>query len=485
MTATLTTDMASLGWLSGPPSRPRHDARGGRASLREDERGAVMITGLFMACFLIGALWFVMGVGDTVVFRNRMQEAADSGAFSSAALHAKGMNFISLCNLVMVVGTVIHIILGIISDVTFAIMVVACLKVIPCPPAYRAHRAAYKAWDSYFKVMSKAFKAIHVGQKVASYAYPAFGVIEAYQNGSKYGDDRRTSKVHVVAVSSSLIPGGGLRAAGASAVKKEGLPVSAKPFGELCKKVVSVATNAGVNLLSSGKGLSGKSLGGKALGIFNSLVGSALEFRYCNKTDMHFDPLGPGFDSFWGEDGPYVVYAPAKNGNDWMQTWAINIGPSLADTSESHVGLAARRDSKYTKQAKATGYFAQSEFYFDCSDDWGSTLCNKADNATFAIKWRARMRRVELPAISSLAVGAGLDAITNLPSYVSGKGAAGAGVSDALGKALGAKGLTKKGLDLIVGKSMDALEDQVKDALGAAAGKLDPKLADYNVTSYH
>ena len=90
-------------------SRPLSD-------VKNDNRGAVMITGLFMSCFLIGSLWFIIGIGDTVVFRDRMQEAADMGAFSSAALHAKGMNFISLCNLVLLAAVTIHIILGIVTD---------------------------------------------------------------------------------------------------------------------------------------------------------------------------------------------------------------------------------------------------------------------------------------------------------------------------------------------------------------------------------
>ena len=93
------------------------------SELKDDNRGAIMMTGLFMSCFLIGALWFVIGIGDTIVFRDRMQEAADMGAFSSAALHAKGLNFISLCNLVMLAAVTIHIILGIINDIALAVCI--------------------------------------------------------------------------------------------------------------------------------------------------------------------------------------------------------------------------------------------------------------------------------------------------------------------------------------------------------------------------
>src|SRR6185369_12368413 len=93
--------------------------------LRTDTRGAVLLTGLFMACFLIGCLWFIIGIGDTLVFRQRMQEATDHTAFASAALHAKGMNFLSLCNLVLLAVVVIHILLGIIHDIALALCIVS------------------------------------------------------------------------------------------------------------------------------------------------------------------------------------------------------------------------------------------------------------------------------------------------------------------------------------------------------------------------
>lgn len=499
MTATATMTLG----LVPPPRGATPTSRVGSGAAHDlvgDQRGAVMLTGLFMSCFLIGALWFVVGIGDTVVFRDKMQEAADVGAFSSAALHAKGMNFISLCNLVMLVGTIIHIVLGVISDVKFALAVACALKVVcwPALPAkIKSFDSAYDRWDNYFSKMSRGFKAIHKAQQVASYAYPAMGVVEAYQNGAKYGGDSRTGPVRVVAVSSSLIPGGAIRGLGnmnggaaggeggfgsqlASAVKKEGLPVQAKKFDDLCKKVLTVTANGVMNLLGMGKSMGG-GLGGKALSIFNDLIGGAIQFRYCNKTDMHFPPLGPGFDSFWGEDGPYVMYGQASNGNTWMQTWAINVSPKLNDTSESRVGLAAKQYSKYTKQEGSFGYFAQAEFYFDCDAKWGTAACNFADNATYAIKWRARMRRLELPAITSGIVGAGLDALTNLPGLSEFKDALPGKISDVLG----ADGLSRSALNTILKNVIGQIEGYIEGEIKSEAGNYDPSLQGLGITPYH
>jgi len=78
--------------------------------------GAVMVMGLLFACFLASALWYVIGVGDAVLFRDRMQEAADAVAFSSAVVHARGMNFIVVCNLLMFALVAFYSVIAIITD---------------------------------------------------------------------------------------------------------------------------------------------------------------------------------------------------------------------------------------------------------------------------------------------------------------------------------------------------------------------------------
>jgi len=55
-----------------------------------------MVMGVFLACSMIAAMWYMMGIGDAILWRDRQQEAADSIAFTSAAVHARGMNFIAM-----------------------------------------------------------------------------------------------------------------------------------------------------------------------------------------------------------------------------------------------------------------------------------------------------------------------------------------------------------------------------------------------------
>ena len=67
-----------------------------------DQRGAVLVMAAFMACFLAGCIWFLIGIADAIAFREKTQATADAVAFSSAAIHARGMNLICALNLVLV-----------------------------------------------------------------------------------------------------------------------------------------------------------------------------------------------------------------------------------------------------------------------------------------------------------------------------------------------------------------------------------------------
>jgi hypothetical protein len=70
-------------------------------SLLRAERGAAMVAGLLFAVFLLAMVFYVLGIAEVVLFRERMQDAADTAAFAAAVVHARGMNLIALINLTM------------------------------------------------------------------------------------------------------------------------------------------------------------------------------------------------------------------------------------------------------------------------------------------------------------------------------------------------------------------------------------------------
>jgi hypothetical protein len=422
--------------------------------LRHDNRGAIMLTGLFMACFLIGSLWFVIGMGDAIVFRDRMQEATDHGAYASAALHAKGMNFITLCNVVLLAAVTIHLILGIIHDIALAICIVSVGFACGFWTGVR------KIYTGYFDILKPAGQVIHIAAKVASYGYPVMGVIEGMQIGRSY--EKKGSDVTVIPLSTSLLPGALIRGLGVSSMKKEGLPVEARKFSYVCKKVTNVGFAA---LFQRALGISGKSVGGKVLDVVKAIIGGVLEARYCNSmgggsSTRVLDKIGdgnkrideeneridranamrlpgmpkeerqervetggsggidPGFNAFWGKDGPYVVFGAGRNGNEWFQTYALNVGPDFEDENERKIALAKGPNTlaKYMANEKPFGYASQAEFYFDCDQKWNDDHCNNEDNALFQIKWRARLRRIAVPSLTNIVGGMGFEMMLNLKS---------------------------------------------------------------------
>jgi hypothetical protein len=456
---------------------------GAARELYDDQRGAVMITGLFMSCFLIGALWFIMGVGDAIIFRDRMQEAADSGAFTSAALHAKGMNFISACNLLMLVMIAVHILLGIIHDVLLAVCIVTLG--FGCGAWVKA-RKVYTGYEKFFK---PAVRVLHALEVAAAYGYPYLGFIKGMRVGGTYGNDKKVGGVTVLAVSSSMVPGqlivgsgNGVLTPGAerespssrgvTGTKKLGLPVEPKKFSDVCKKIGNTIFDAGMALAREKR-----SVGGRAMRIVQRIIGDVLSLRYCNdmgsgaaSTIMNtfgeeFDKgneavdeanadirrenqtraengerledtieraekksfgggIDPGFDKFWGEDGPLHTIAVGRNGSQWMQVWSINLSPKYTEQNERRVKIASRMGGGPDGEQGSFAYFAQAEFYFDCDDKWGEPACNggsRDSNASYAIKWRARLRRLQAPAIGDFVAGWLFEAITGSTTYENAK----------------------------------------------------------------
>ena len=89
-------------------NRRRHEAR---APLTTDQRGAVMVIGLFLALAVIGALWSLIGIGNAMLAREQSQEAVDSAAFTNAVIHARGMNFIAFINIIVMALTMAYLLL--------------------------------------------------------------------------------------------------------------------------------------------------------------------------------------------------------------------------------------------------------------------------------------------------------------------------------------------------------------------------------------
>jgi hypothetical protein len=124
-----------------------------------------MVMGIFMCSCLVGALWYLAGIGDAILYRERLQEAADAVAFSDAALHARGMNLLVLINLIMACILGIRVALR-----TAKIVLVICSAVFAAlgvfsPPLFAAAAATSAAAEAIQAVSGEVDPAIDVALK--------------------------------------------------------------------------------------------------------------------------------------------------------------------------------------------------------------------------------------------------------------------------------------------------------------------------------
>jgi len=70
-------------------------------SLLGDDRGVIMVAGVFFSLLLIGLCWFIFGIGNAIAYRENLQNAADSAAFAAAVYDARGMNLLAMINIIM------------------------------------------------------------------------------------------------------------------------------------------------------------------------------------------------------------------------------------------------------------------------------------------------------------------------------------------------------------------------------------------------
>lgn len=102
-------------------------------SLADDRRGAVMVLGVFLAMLLVGFLYYLLGVGNTILYRERVQDAADAMAFNGAVMHARALNLIALINITLAMLMAVWIAMRVVQVAMIAALVVCGLAVGTCP----------------------------------------------------------------------------------------------------------------------------------------------------------------------------------------------------------------------------------------------------------------------------------------------------------------------------------------------------------------
>ncbi len=474
--------------------------------LGSDERGAIMVMGVAAGLFLIGALWFLMGIADTLVWRDKMQEAVDAAAFSSATVHARGMNFIAALNLVMLALVTIHMVLGLVAD-GLTVVGVACLvpPLTPAaPPVFSAAQGVRRAQTVYDAFMWPALQAMNASQTAAAVGIPHLGTLA----GREVAGDYKASVVTLGASNVPMIPakGQGKTAEASDGLgglggARLGLPVAFEPYSDMCKRPVSwvldwvAATFRGMAFVQRtlewvrAIPLVGEKLAAGVEKLIDStfsgvsaVIGEGLVTLECSsgggegklskslaaiRRKLTLFPLGARPDARWGQPGAKKIWGAAENGSQWMQVWASTVGASKTDDEERKVAIARRKFGDVKKTTVTGRFVAQAEFFYDCgssSAEWSSISCNGSLGETqftmYNMKWKARLRRFREASFSQFlfdSAVAGIDGLGGFDKVI----AKIPGADKKLGGIIDVGGLIRGVLD-------DYVTNPIRDALGSS-----------------
>jgi hypothetical protein len=493
-----------------------------QGDLRHDQSGAIMVVGVFISTVLAGAVFFIMGTGDAIVYRQRVQDAADAITYTSAGFHARGMNIIVLINLVMaaLLGVLILFRMLIVMLGIAIALCTACVAAGPfCPlsplcasvlsPMINIEIRLSKASKKYADVLDKALPVLSGLQKVVALSTPYVGAYKGYKVAEKY-EPVVTSGF---ALSPSMVP----------TTKRLGLPVQEMDYPKFCKKAAELAVGDAafgwMGAVGSALGTLAGAIAGSFPGFFCGEAGSkgpdiqetikndvnkmikdtcdkqkedciqnkenskseyctdmgslGVEFNTANcmnetKKKVEENKKDSGFSDQGGDikntdkKTPKELWAGAKHGGFWFQVFGLSFGDEAWPRRLDKGVAIATSTGQLPKPKTEFGNFrvAQSEFYFDHSGEWDKVK----DDAMWKMHWRARLRRVDLNGFNL--IEAGLDKLTG---YLTKLGGA------KLGKWLSGKGT----LGALFGQTVyDKATEWLGDAIKSGAGKLGNPIID-------
>lgn len=366
--------------------------------LKTNDSGAIVVTGLFACAFLIGALWYLLGIGDAILFKERMQDGADAVAFTPSVIHARGMNLIALINISM--AAVLAVLVG--AKVTQALLglatAAACAAEDYSDCAYLGdQQEPYQQFvDRVDRSVENINRSLAKTSDTIAKMMPELAARRAAAAGRAYAPMAEGA----FSASISQIPEG----------ERLGLPVEDDEYSNLCHHsgtlidIVFIPTLAhysdGPRMVATSMVWAGGSLAGLVAG-------------------------STGFCGGGGGNKPVSkrIYRPAKHGDDYFATWGFTTSNFIEKEDRGAKGLEVstwkrRPAGSELSQAELDRSLrktqvAKSEFYYDPRRGGPRGWDGIKDEALWHLRWRARLRRVSQPegSMASTFSGAGMGRI--------------------------------------------------------------------------
>jgi hypothetical protein len=351
--------------------------------LRHDTSGSMMLISLFMALFAVGALYYVLGVGDAVIYRRIMQDGADAGAHAASVIVAKGMNLHALLNVVMAITAGILLVIRsveVLLEIVLAVLEALAATVVFAPKAVPligaitpVESTVENVGDAVEQFVRVAHDALDVAHRTVQRGYPLLAQARAIDSMAfQDAYDPPVAGGFVVPLFGPRLPEGGA-----------GLPVEEDDIGSLCDRVADGLGNRLSEVSSEVPKWLLKFLGG--------LVSKSLRLgkrRTC--ADDIVEP--PRRVIAFRDDGSLVWL-----GHEEFQYRAYDIGRSPhgghwqqgeRGVRVAQGGRGAGRALSYDAHVIGRIGFAQSEYYFNGTEQKSEWLWKQ--------RWRARLRRFRI-----------------------------------------------------------------------------------------
>ena len=417
-------------------------ARAPRGPLARDDRGAIMVVGVFMGAFLVGALWYAIGVGDAILYKQRVQDGADAVVFAAAVNHARGMNMIAMINLIMAA------ILGVLVAVKLLQLVNAIANAVSCASSGLSlgtcaicdavcgitsslESPIQSTVDAVTQVVKTTLPALSQVEVAIALGMPWVGEGKGVVAAKSYDAPVKSGAI----VTSSLLP---YTPVGNAGQPKIGLPVQEGPYSELCRKAGETVGSVAFAPFGSFGSWVGDLVGGLVstfpayfcagsdVSAQGALPTQTLDGAAQAACQAQYDKLSPkdqkSFDmsgcqkqqkqtmqqnlqkqgSFSGTslDGskmtPKIVFDQAQNGDGYFQLWGL-VTADDAFTARAGKGVEVAAWNKGKAPAPAAwgkAGFAQAEFwYVPKSGQQNRPWTDYGDDAMWNLRWRARLRR--------------------------------------------------------------------------------------------
>jgi hypothetical protein len=427
------------------------------ANFWRDDRGVMVVAGTLMSFFMIGTVWYVLGIGNVINYREQLQNATDASAFAGAVYDARGMNLLATINIFM--GFVLSlVVMAKIMQVVFWIGwaancgecadswgfdVVACFECNTYDP-FEALTWLGDDVPGFVKTVEQgcrtALEAMHYTEEGVAIIWPWVSASKSQVAGTYFANgvavttsfaysqipvslDKLGSPGSIESIVDSFQQGSFSPITDNIPESRLGLPVNSAKYTDLCEMALLDLTSADnafqfipggfMNLIAGVlaevlytmdqffcDAAAGNSLFGGIMGAIDG-VGNFLGFG--------LNPDGTVSNSNY-DYSPMQLYPSAKMGDGYFGVWAQGLGvwTNALDIAKPGLKVSAQQSQKGTvigaAPKDATLAVTRAEFYYDPKNDESGKGAQKKEtsinlmdypshNVLWNPRWRARLVR--------------------------------------------------------------------------------------------